>query len=408
MPRYRPRRIPIERVVELWTFRDAVDYIADTLDVDLTGRQGRLARRCVEDAYREFTKLHQWSYYQASGFIETIEPISDGTIAYDHTGGSDERLLTLSDATWPADLRGYRILIDEKSYPIGESLSTTTAVLFESRNPGADIAAGTSYHLFKCEYELPSDFSQQGGLVELQSGWYPWPQYVPIQEGLEWLTADQYPQDSPELYTLHFSDHFLGETVLQLFPPPATVRRYDFSYRRIPASLQQFGTLTEYYEGTVTGSNGEFTLTGAGTAWDSRMLGCVLRLPEATSIERPTGRIGSDESVNPFAFQAIVESVESATGITLDRALEADYTDTPYTVGSYLDLAADAMLNCFWRLSEYHYAMGATRLKKVVDERYDKFRMALSLAKEADVRQGPVPGGSGVSRSIFDLARRNT
>src|SRR6185295_13663486 len=59
-------------------------------------------RRAINDAYKELINCHQWTYLYKLGrvFLEVTQ--SDGTITYDHTGGTHERLLTLTDSTWPS------------------------------------------------------------------------------------------------------------------------------------------------------------------------------------------------------------------------------------------------------------------------------------------------------------------
>ena len=79
---------------------------ADVLDrlVHWTQGKGRTAenqelRAAVLDAYSDMSSLHLWSYLQRHSRLHVTAPQTI-TAAYDHTGGTYERQLTVSTSGW--------------------------------------------------------------------------------------------------------------------------------------------------------------------------------------------------------------------------------------------------------------------------------------------------------------------
>ena len=103
-------------------------------------------------------KVHDWSFLYKQDSIVVEEDYSTGTIAYDHTGGTNERQVTLSGGTWPSWAVDGMIEIAGVDYAITTRVSDTVLVLADNNNPGADVAASTSYNLHKDDYDLPDDF----------------------------------------------------------------------------------------------------------------------------------------------------------------------------------------------------------------------------------------------------------
>tara|TARA_E500000331_G_scaffold356741_1_gene416026 strand:- start:6364 stop:9285 length:2922 start_codon:yes stop_codon:yes gene_type:complete len=62
------------------------------------------------------------------------------TITYDHTGGTYERMLTLSGATWPASAEHGYIFIGGTTYNVYRRISDTVLILDKEFNPGSDFS----------------------------------------------------------------------------------------------------------------------------------------------------------------------------------------------------------------------------------------------------------------------------
>lgn len=121
-------------------------------------------------------RVHDWSFLYKQESIALQDDYSTGTISYDHTGGAYERMITLSGGTWPLWTIEGMIEIDGTDYAI-EKVVTHGSILrlAENNNPGADVAAGTSYNLHKDDYDLPDDFGSIIGsfsFAQKDNAWY--------------------------------------------------------------------------------------------------------------------------------------------------------------------------------------------------------------------------------------------
>ena len=129
------------------TYKDLTDHLVDYLGSTVSGENERLARNAVQNAYRECCTTHRWAYYYAKGRLNTVAPYTTGTVAYDDTGGAYERLLTLTGGIWPSWAAYGHVLVNNVPYQIAERIDDTRVTLTEMTNPGADVAAGTTYSL---------------------------------------------------------------------------------------------------------------------------------------------------------------------------------------------------------------------------------------------------------------------
>ena len=163
MADYRPQTAAYDKEIVLWTYQDVVEHLLDFFRIGRSSnRDFRTARRAVDTAYRDMPYKHRWQYYDRQFGMLTEASQSTGTVAYDYTGGAYERELTLSGATWPTNIKHYKIAINDRSYRVEDKKSTTIITLEQSNNPGADIAAGATYSAYRESYPLPIDFRKIG------------------------------------------------------------------------------------------------------------------------------------------------------------------------------------------------------------------------------------------------------
>ena len=87
--------------IQLVTYFDLIDSTLDYCGASIDERNLRYARTAIQNAFRELSNSREWTYYQQIGFINTVASYSTGTIEYDHTGGANERQVTLTTGTWP-------------------------------------------------------------------------------------------------------------------------------------------------------------------------------------------------------------------------------------------------------------------------------------------------------------------
>jgi len=367
---------------ELLTFRDLFDHVVNAFDDDQFSAGDRAYRQAMQacrDAYRELASQHDWSYLNRRSQVRIEAPQTTGTIAYDHTGGTYERELTLSGATWPSDARYYKVEIDEEVYEIAERKSSTVVTLREDTNPGSDIAAGTSYKLFRQQYPAPADFRTGSQPWQLSERFWN-PSYVHPHELQAWDSNAVISFDEPRVYTVRSADDAYAQMVFEFSPVSDQSRLFDYVYKAQPRPIKPFAQEPEYSDGSVAVSG--TTVTGTGTAFSDRMIGCVIRFSDTD--DAPSGLIGSNENYQPYAEQAIITAVASTTSLTIDAALSGTYSGNGYTISDPLDIEPIVMLEPLKILSEAKYArmIGHEDHK----DRLAQYGMALRQAKAADSR----------------------
>jgi hypothetical protein len=382
----------------LWTYQDAVEHVLDAVaGADTTPRHRRLARRAVQLAYDKLVNQRNWSCYYSRLQLITSPQQTDGTLAYDHTGGASERLVTLSGAAaLTVDVEHFELMVNRTRYEVEKYLSPTTFTLSERSNPGADLPAGTSYVLHRHTYPLPDDFVAMGQLIDVQVA----------TPHMREATAGEVLEESrriastnlPWLYAIVPHPRLAGGLAVMLGPTPTTARTYDAVYRRRARPL----AVERYDEGTVSVSAGSSTVTGVGTSFAAAHAGAILRVSGKANL-LPTSVIGSlDDTDNPALVQGVIREVSSVTSLTLEQPAEASATAMPFTISDRLDLEAGAMLRAVLRMAEAEYARSAG-LESLAD-RQRTADLALLAAAEDDNRTFAEPGQHFWPRRLEDIA----
>ena len=381
---------------DLVTVEDAVEHLLDAFNVQRGSRNKRIALRAVYEAIRVFPMLHNWVFYERRGQITTVAEYSTGTIAYDHTGGSSERLVTLTGGTWPAtDLKLYKIIIGSVQYQVDEWKSSTTLTLTEDSNPGADVAASTSYQLYKSKFALPSGLRRIAGDLDNHEQNRPI-SYVSPAMLLALQQGDYDPQDTDvgdAVYTLYGDNEILGQNILEIAPPPGSAGTYDYLYES--EARQPTLKADRYTTGTV--SNSGATVTGVSTAWSDKMVGCMLRFAVDENETKPPSGLngGIDDDANPYAEQHRIKTVGSATSITLETTPTGSFSaGTPYSISDPVDIDPITHQDAFLREAEYRYSRLAGRDDR--GERQMAAKEAMHWAMAGSTRQRG-PHGSPVS-----------
>lgn len=375
-------------MASILTFQDAVDHTLDGFDSSsVTPQRLRKARLAVRDAYRDFPYRDTWTYYLKRSQIVTEAAITTGTATYDHTGGAEERLVTLSSSVVPTNVAAWRIVLESQHYKIDRYLSGTTFTLAEDTNPGADLSA-VSYTLYRNEYEAPDDFRATGRLLRLKNSvWRPC--YLSPAALLDYLSFTNTPQDWMMYYTIRHTGPTLGKLSFEFAPPPLSERTYDYLYEREPREMQAFAGKPEYTTGTVTIAG--TTVTGAnGAAFTSKMAGAFLRLPDSTTNTPPTGKDGGPGNDNPYYEQVRILSFTNATELELEEAPAGTYSsDTKFSIGDPLDIEP-AMLRAFWKMCEWYLAQKLREKRADIDAREGEWIREYRRARAADFRHSPL------------------
>ncbi len=377
-------------------YSDVVDHLIDEVVAgDFSARNLRQAKRAVQAAYDELPARRDWRYYYRPVRISTVAPQTTGTITFDLTGGSVERLLTLSGSTFPTDAAKYRLLIGSVVYEVERYISSTTLQLSERACPVADLAAGTAYKLFRDTYELPSDFRKMAYLHDTLAPGTLLSQVDPASV----MAQSRYFKTTslPTLYSVYKTTQFASGLAVTFAPGPASARNYDAMGLFTPAPLK----VLDYAVGTVAVAADSTDLTGTSTAFNSDHEGAVIRISSGASW--PTSQIGQVDKnlLNPYAMQRIVQRVASTTSLTLEQAADQTVTASGFRISSRIDIEPGAMRQAFLRLAE---AMFGTQDRKGTPDRRRAYEEAFALASWADQRMQESPTGGYYPRNLADVA----
>lgn len=356
---------------ELRTYQDAVDHLVDYMGGASIDNSQRVARKSVQNAYTRLMHERNWQYLYVPGQVQLLAPHSEGTVAFDLTGGSSERLLTLSDSTWPTWAKFGRIRIGNDVYEVESRLSSTTLQLKAGLCPGADIDAGTSYILFRSVYPLPVDFKS---ICEPHNKNTWWSRYVKAKDWL-WMESNINDSGDPVRWTISADPDITGTYAIYVQPYPSEDMIFHFIYQRQPRPIVLSGYETNSQVGTVTISANTASLSGTNTAFTAAMEGSIIRF--GTSSEHPDGLGG----LNPFSEQRKILSVTNATTAILDTPVSYAHSAVKYTISDPIDFPS-AMWTAFIRACELEYAF-LGRVPKS-ENNYAAYQQALTKAKESD------------------------
>jgi len=355
-------------------FTDVIDHLVDYMNAAGDEKNQRTARRCAIEAYDELVQAGDWSYFWQPYHLHLEASYSTGTVTYDHTGGSIERKLTLSSGTWPTNAVYYTIRIDGVDYTVEDRSSGTVLQLDANRNPGADVAAGTSYVAYRSSYTLPGDYRGMT-FPSTPDDWYS--HYV---HPSEWHGEQRLNTSSgdPTMWTVLGDENLVGSQAVHVWPYPSTAKSYALLYQRYGRKLLYTGYEADAYSSstqTVSGTVATQDVTGSGTALAANMVGCVLRF--GTSANVPDG----DGGLKQYKEQRVIVSRTDGTTVTVDANLQNTHTNVKFRISSVVDLRP-TMIPAFLRGAELQCAIvkGMDRLARA----RELYRETLLLCKESE------------------------
>lgn len=368
----------IQASTDLLTYSDCVQYVCDAHAVDRTGLNERHARSAVRYAYRELPARHTWNYYYRQRILQTVAEYATGTVEFDYTGGSSERLITLTSGTFPYWAAYGRIIIDDVHYEVETNPSSTTLTLSETSNPGADVASGTSYTLYRSSYPLPANFGTMTGLWDVD-------QQCSIgfidQRTQHFSVASFYDTpDTPLQATIRATGKYLGGLEIVFGPPPSAINTYDMLYIARPRAL----AIDEYSNGTVAINAGSASVAGTSTTFPATCVGSIIRFSDGPV--KPSGYTGSiDGADNPFVYQGVIKTRTSATALVLEEAMPSTLSSlsgVAYTISDPLDIEPHRMLTVFQKMAEAEFSRLTAR--QDAPQKAALARQALREAMEDD------------------------
>lgn len=332
------------------TAQDEFERLLTTQELTAVGRQRLLARTAILNVLRDLPNQSRWSYYNRRYTLRTVAADTSATCEYDHTGGSSERLLTLTNATLPTDGTGeyYRVVIDSVHYDIQRVLTSTTAVLEQNNNPGADIAASTACTVYRAYYPFPIGFRKLCHVWDVEQE----REMIVVgddEQHAQSISVFADPSVS-EYVSIGSRGEALSALALIFIPPPSEARTYDIMYEAAPQPISTW----LYDDGKVSTSTVTATLSDGG-ATKSNMVGSVIRFSRNIA-HAPTPLVGGLDGVdNPFHSQRIILAVDSSTALTMNASVDT-LTSVRYTISDPIDIENGAMLLAFQKMCDSEYA----------------------------------------------------
>lgn len=363
---------------------DLGERLNDFVGADPDSKNYRGVRRSVLDAMREFATLHHWTSLRTYGRLTLNSDQNTGTVTFDLTGGTYEKMLTLDGGTWPAWAASGTILVGTVVARVDRRISDTVITL---KDPCfiADLPAGTAYTIYRDIYTLPADFvASDNALAETCWGSLTFIPYA------QWLARVRYQESigEPRWWTVAGDPDRPGRLAMHIYPAPDQDGTLDFMYYKKPREVSLF----DLTEGTATVELSNPTLvTFSRPVLKASMVGTVLRLADDAA-EPPDGLDG----VKPYAHEANIVSVLSTTTAQMDAAVDADFLAVAYRLSDPIEID-DLQQVLIGRTAEKHLAH--SRILKTAANANKVWVDALVLAKEADSRiVAPRASSQAVSR----------
>lgn len=368
---------------ELLTFQDMVDHVLSqfglTRDVS---KHVETAKWAVRRGLRDCANGHRWKAYRRTYVFRTNEPQTSGTVTYTHS----TRTLTLSGATWPSwVLWGHIQLLDVEmtgvDFEIESKTDTTNIVLRRDSNPGADVAAGTSYRLIRKLYPLPQDFlsythgSEPESVTALR---------IATGERIHEMNENLYNTPAQPYEATIRGGHVLGRMLLEMTPAPDDEMVYHVRYLGGPRSLR-----IDRFQTTATVAGDGLTVTVADTL-PEEIAGSIVRF--SSTSKAPTGAIGE----NLYTYQRVIRTRASDTTFTIDTALGGALTSAAVVISDPVDIHPQIMQSYLESAIEYAFAQ-RIRAKDDRTISLESVRRELIRAKEND-NLAQINGGTVYAR----------
>lgn len=347
-----------------------------------------MIRSSIHDGIAELIGRRVWTRYRRITRIALVAPYATGTIAYDHTGGTHERMVTLTSGTWPSWAVHGELVISSVSYRVADRKSNSIITLDPHVNPGADVASGTSYSLHRAYYTLPSNFVKMGE-PQLATSWGRMI-YITPDKWLSARTSSATTTGTPCNYTFMGDPSVLNNLAIYLFPVPNVAEGLEIPYIARPRPLVYAGNNSEECQGFITCTLNSPAITGeGGTDFEANMAGSILRIGK-NAVDFPGGL----DSAHPRTDERTVISVASTTALTVDAGVNTTFsTGVKYSISDPVDFDP-GLIPCLQRCIEKHLGFayglrfessrgGSVSIQPELERAYEQ---AFELAQQEDDR----------------------
>lgn len=308
------------------SYHDSVTQLLQMVGASLTdGRSLQLAKLAMQEASQHLMAERDWRYMDRWYPFTTSASYSTGSITYDHTGGSSERLATLASGTWPTWAEYGMLLIDQVMYQVDQRLSDTTLTLKEESNPGADLAAGYEYEIYREAYTLPADFNVMYSLNRVND-WDPRPV---SPSDFEVQRESQEYTGQPRVFSILRDPKNVQRQAIWFYPGPNSAESFQAFIQRRPAELKTF----DYQTGTVSSTAGAVAVTSSGATFDSSMVGAVIRFGSTTAVPNSL-----ESGSNVYDHEAEILDVPTSSTLTLAQTADKTSTSVKFRISSRVDV----------------------------------------------------------------------
>ena len=384
----------------IWTFQDAVEHLLDIFDLDRNNESNvRQARRAVLRAYRELYHKRRWTYGHRRLMITTAASFNTGTLTYT----ASNRTATFTSAI-PADARHRMLKINRIHYDIVERVDANNLKLSTDSSPDSDLAAGTTFELYRDSFPIPSQVVKLQTLTDITSSSRELAYVTPDE--FTFLTRGLASTSQPTFYTFARDENDPSGYSIRFGHAPNSQRTYEASaiVEGRPLRIDKHANTCS----VVTATDPLVVNFGSSLPEQVRS-GSVIRI-SSTSAE-PTGPVGSirdssgDDSYNLPLYERYVSERTNSTSIKVTEAIPADVTTVGCVISDPIDVEEGAMQTVFELYAEAYFSSfirtsGDDRFKRMGDA-----KMALRDAAGYDNRTHNINEmSSATSNRLRDIA----
>lgn len=372
---------------DLITYGDLIDHLAIYTGGGALENEQRYIRAAAQAAYKQVAGAYDWLFYKTQERINCTAPYETGTVSTSTT------TVTLAGGTWPTWARNGRILFDgdDVVYQVASRTSDSVVELDSTTYPATNVAAGTSYTLYRSVYPIPA-----GCRIEDFQGedYYP-ANYVTPRE---WVELERHYGRSgvPWYFTLMSDPNFHGVMAFHVIGYPGAATSFDFLYQRTPRRLKYDGH--EKYS-SQDGSAILLTCSGTSATFDNvsmqtDVVGAMLRIGAAGATKPPRGR----GDTNQYDAQQIISVRDNVDEVTLIDTIALSKTSDQFAISDPVDMP-EYMFGALYRRCEYELAtlMGDNKRMSIAHSQY---QVALKEAMARDC-----PPASSWQRGFWPLDR---
>jgi hypothetical protein len=342
-----------------------VDYLLSATGGGAQDGEHRAIRQAVIHGVREVLHARNWLWHTKTGYFTTQQINTTATIQ------SGSSTITVASAAGIVVGRMLEISPTYFSHPVRVTAINGTSITLDS---AAKADGSLVPVLVQTYYDLPSDLKDVDALVTDTVGTLHC--YITPQEWQR-LEVNTRGSGEPFYYTIMRSDVNPDRFQVRFVGVPTNSTVMHFTYRYQPKMVKYMGYEPLCRQGTVQIApvGGQSAVVGAGTEFQTDMVGSMLRVGTANHTPEPIG------ALRPFVAEGKIRSVTNATTLLADSSLGTVSVATKYAISDIIDCSPQ-MYTAVLSAAEMWYARLAGRPGKDV---IAMFNRDLRLAMERDV-----------------------